>query len=89
MSEQGIKPWKLFLSLPPLLTLDAEKTWTLGSSGDKYLVSSLYFPTEIYISDAFFLPVYYTQALEEGVELAVAFERKKSYLEHKNLLYSI
>lgn len=30
--------------------------------------------------------IYYTQALEEGIEIAVAFERKESYLV---LLYSV
>lgn len=42
-------------------------------------------PTEIYISDAFF-SVYYTVALEEGIEIALAFERKEGYLEHKKFV---
>lgn len=77
MSEQGIKPWKLFLSLPPLLTLDAEKTWTLGSSGDKYLVSSLYFPTEIYISDAFFYLFIILKLLKKVLNLQLHLKEKK------------
>lgn len=44
----------------------------------------LCFPTEMYISDAFF-SVYYSQALKESIEIAVAFERKV-YLEHKKLV---